>query len=223
MISRQLKAFYYAISSPIMRLSGSLYRAFKSPVSRNTKKIRVHLGPGQRNYLDGWINVDANLFTAKIDVWADLRFPLPFRDNSVDCFYSHHVIEHLPNLQRHMNELFRCLKSGGCVRIGGPNGDSAIQKYVAKDEKWFGDFPDKRDSLGGKFENFIFCRKEHLTVLTYSYLQELLEKAGFKAVQKHLPTRTTSYPQCFDTQVFSKEYEDDFDFPHTLIVEARKP
>lgn len=32
----------------------------------------VQLGPGQKNYIDGWVNVDANFVTAKIDIWADI-------------------------------------------------------------------------------------------------------------------------------------------------------
>ena len=58
-----------------MRANAWLYRHARAP---KTGIIKVHLGPGQRNYIPGWLNVDANLFTAKIDVWADFRFRLPF-------------------------------------------------------------------------------------------------------------------------------------------------
>src|SRR5947209_5397502 len=94
MISRRLKAAYYSLFRMHMKINSMLYKAVRSP---SEGLVKVHLGPGQKNYLPGWINVDANLFTAKIDVWANLCDPLPFRDNSVDVFYSHHVIEHLPD------------------------------------------------------------------------------------------------------------------------------
>src|SRR5256885_13131791 len=87
-LSRSAKATYYVLASPLMRLNGLLYRHLRSP---RHGLARVHLGPGREKYLRGWINVDANLFTAKCDVWADLRHPLPFRDSTVDAFYSHHV------------------------------------------------------------------------------------------------------------------------------------
>lgn len=222
MVSRGVKAAYYTFTGPFMRLSGALYRWIFAPSEGNMKKVKVHLGPGQANYLESWTNVDANLFTAKIDVWADLRNPLPFKCNTVDIFYSHHVIEHLPNLQSHFNELFRCLKPGGKIRIGGPNGDSAIDRFMANDTSWFGDFPDKRNSIGGKFENFIFCRREHLTILTFSFLEEMLKNAGFIHIHKCLPVRETNYTEYIDNQVLSKEYESDFNFPHTLIIEAEK-
>ena len=114
MISRGLKAFFYTLFHIPMRLNGMIYKTFPAP---SKGVVKVHLGPGTIKYFPGWINVDANLFTAKIDVWADLSNPLPFRDQSVDVFYSHHVIEHFPDqfLPTHFKELFRCLKPGGFV------------------------------------------------------------------------------------------------------------
>lgn len=123
MIHPKLKQMFFTLSDPLMRANAWLYRSFLAPSSG---VVRVHLGPGQKNYLAGWINVDANLISAKIDVWANFAHKLPFRDNSVDVFYSHHVIEHVPDLQFHFNEMYRCLKPGGIFRVGGPNGDSAI-------------------------------------------------------------------------------------------------
>ena len=81
MISRELRNLYYTVMRLPMRLNAAFYRSF----SRRTGEVKVHLGPGQKNYIAGWINVDANLFTARIDVWADLANPLPFRDGSVDA------------------------------------------------------------------------------------------------------------------------------------------
>ena len=219
MLSRNAKAMFYRIAGPLMRINGLVYRYFRAP---RKSDIRVHLGPGQNNYIDGWMNVDANMFTGKCDLWADLRNPLPFHNGSVDCFYSHHIIEHLPNVQSHIREVFRCLKPGGVYRVGGPNGDSAIKKFAENDTNWFSDFPDKRASIGGRFENFIFCRGEHLTILTFSFLEELLKTNGFAEVRICKPVRDTGYPELF-SPCLAKEHESDFAVPHTLIVEAVKP
>lgn len=220
MISHRAKVAFFAVCQPAMRLNGCLYRLFRAPDASGLRKVQ--LGPGRGNYLQGWINVDANMFTGKCDVWADLRHPLPFRSATIDAFYSHHVVEHLPTLEQHFREVFRCLKPGGVYRVGGPNGDSAIAKFVANDSAWFIDFPDKRESIGGRFENFIFCRQEHVTILTRSYLTELMEKAGFVGVRVCSPVRETGFPSLF-TECLAKEWESDFAAPHTLIMEAVKP
>jgi predicted SAM-dependent methyltransferase len=219
MLSRRAKAAYYRVAEPLMWLSGTIYRTFRAP--RNGD-VRVQLGPGQRTYLDGWINVDANMFTGRCDVWADLRHRLPFRDGSVACVYSHHVIEHLPNLKWHLEEVFRCLRPGGVYRVGGPNGDEAIAAFARGDAAWFSDFPDARMSLGGRFENFIFCRQEHLTILTESYMRELLTSVGFARVTQCLPVKETNFSELFG-ECLAVEYESDFNYPHTLILEAVKP
>jgi predicted SAM-dependent methyltransferase len=188
-------------------------------------RVRVHLGPGQKKYLKGWINVDANFLTAKCDIWADLRDPLPFPDGSVDAFYSSHVIEHLPDhlLPFHFEEMHRCLKPGGCIRVGGPNGDAAIRQYLAGDIQWFSDFPDKRVSVGGRLANFILCRGEHLSILTPSYIFEIAFGQGFDSLRCCRPETETNYPQIFDELVLQSEWGDCPTAPHTLVVEAEKP
>lgn len=219
MLSRAAKQAYYVAAGPLMKVNGVFYRRFKAPKSG---LLKVHLGPGQKKYMPGWVNVDANMFTAKCDMWGDLRNPLPFHSQSVDTMYSYHVIEHLPNMASHFSECFRCLKPGGVYRVGGPNGDSAIKKFTEDDRNWFGSWPDDRRSIGGRFENFIFCRGEHVTILTLGFLQELLTDAGFTNIRPCVPTRETHSPERF-SDCLEKELESDFDTPHTLIVEAEKP
>ena len=247
MLSRRAKAAFYSMAGPLMWLNGRVYRGLRAPRATGTQGTdrsggatglmgaageggdadaaegaRVHLGPGQSNYLNGWINVDANIFSGKADAWIDLRHPLPFRSDSIRAFYSHHVIEHLPDLRGHLEEVYRCLRPGGVYRMGGPNGDSAIAKYAQGDAQWFPDFPDSRQSLGGRLENFIFCRQEHLTILTYSFLEEMLLDIGFVGLSRQIPTRETTRPDLFN-DCLEREWETDFDFPHTLLIEASKP
>jgi len=218
-MNRKRKALFYSLSGPLMRLNGAIYRRFRAP---RGGRLRVQLGPGQRNYIPGWLNLDANMFTGKCDVWADLRNPLPFHDSTVEALYSHHVVEHLPDLAGHFREAYRVLCPGGVYRVGGPHGDQAMRKYLEGDYAWFSDFPDARRSLGGRLENFIFCRQEHLTILTPSFLGELLSDAGFSDFATRLPVRETGYPELF-APCLEREGESDFESPHTLVVEARKP
>ena len=219
MLSRTAKKLFYQVAGPAMWLNGVLYRHTRAPSSGT---VRIHLGPGREKYLPGWINVDANTFSGKCDVWADLRNPLPFRDASVDGAYSHHVIEHLPDLPGHFVDVFRVLKPGGVYRVGGPNGLSAAKKLLEGDRGWFPGFPDDRDSLGGRFDNFVFCRNEHLTMLTEDWVNEIAAAAGFPAGRLVMQTRETGYPELF-TDCLAMEYEPDFETPRTLMLEYVKP
>jgi SAM-dependent methyltransferase len=218
MLSRGAKAAFYAFAGPMMRINGQIYRRVRAP---KAGELKVQLGPGRANYLEGWVNVDANMFSAKCDVWADLRNSLPFRAGTVDAFYSHHVVEHLPDIDFHFREIYRCLKQGGAYRVGGPNGDSAIAKLVENDLQWFSDFPDRRKSIGGRFENFIFCRREHLTILTYSFLHEIMTDVGFTDLRLCMPVKETYHPDYF-RECLPKEHESDYTAPHTLIIEGVK-
>lgn len=223
MISRQTRALFYKLMGIPMRINGAFYRTFRAP---RKGIVKVHLGPGQLKYIEGWINVDANCFTAKCDIWADLRNKLPFPNLSVDAMYSHHMIEHLPNglLPFHFAEMYRCLKSGGSIRIAGPNGDSAIQKFIEGDCGWFGDWPDKRHSIGGRFANFLLCRNEHNSILTFSYLQELAQDAGFVNIVQCRPRFETKHPQWINSRVLETEKEKPSrEFPDTLVIECEKP
>jgi hypothetical protein len=132
------------------------------------------------------------------------------------------VIEHLPDtfLAAHFREMYRALAPGGAIRVGGPNIDNACLKLIQNDAKWFGDFPDARTSTGGRFANMLFCRNEHLTALTRSYLEELATAAGFSGLHFCAPVNESVY---FDDTVLRFEYEDDFAFPHSILLEAKKP
>jgi hypothetical protein len=108
------------------------------------------------------------------------------------------------------------------IGVGAPNGDSAIKKFTEGDSRWFPDFPDERSSIGGRLENFIFCRGEHLTIVTFSFLEEVLSLQGFVEVRLRKPVIETGYPELF-SPCLMKEHESDLATPHTLIVEAVKP
>lgn len=82
MSSRQVKTAFYTAAGPLMKINGLAYRYFRAP---KKGELKVHLGLGQKNYLEGWVNIDANMFTEKCDLWADLRNPLPFHSGTIDA------------------------------------------------------------------------------------------------------------------------------------------
>jgi SAM-dependent methyltransferase len=73
------------------------------------------------NKKPGAIGVDLNR-GSRADVIADLdRFPYPFRDSSFDALQAVHVIEHLSDVIRSMEEFHRLVRGGGEVLIVTPH------------------------------------------------------------------------------------------------------
>ncbi len=74
----------------------------------------IHKQPGS-------IGLDRNP-ASRADVLADLdRFPYPFADSSFDRLTAIHVIEHVDDVIRTMEEFHRLVRSGGTVRIETPH------------------------------------------------------------------------------------------------------
>ena len=74
-----------------------------------------------RNKLPGAVGVDRNPRTAA-DVLCDLdHFPYPFRDGSFDRLQAVHVIEHVSDVIRTMEEFHRLVRPGGTIFLVTPH------------------------------------------------------------------------------------------------------
>ncbi len=84
------------------------------------KPKTLDVGCGIRKY-PGSIGIDVNPASAA-DVICDLdRFPYPFASRTFDELRAIHVIEHLTDVIRTMEEFHRLVKPGGVVRIETPH------------------------------------------------------------------------------------------------------
>ena len=73
------------------------------------------------NKFPGSIGLDRNP-RSRADVIADLdRFPYPFRDRSFDQLRAVHVIEHVSDVMKTMEEFHRLVRPGGVVTIVTPH------------------------------------------------------------------------------------------------------
>ncbi len=73
------------------------------------------------NKRPGSIGIDRNPSTAA-DVICDLdHFPYPFADRAFDELYAIHVIEHVTDVIRTMEEFHRLVRPGGLIRIETPH------------------------------------------------------------------------------------------------------
>jgi SAM-dependent methyltransferase len=80
----------------------------------------LDVGCGINKY-PGAIGID-RIAGTRADVLGDLdRFPYPFRDNSFDEVRAIHVIEHVADVIRSMEEFHRLLRNGGTVFIATPH------------------------------------------------------------------------------------------------------
>ncbi len=90
-----------------------------------TDSIRVlHVAPEQVFYkkfksFSHWDYTTTDLHSPLADVKADIC-ALPFEDNTYDLILCNHVLEHIPNDLKAMEELYRVLKPGGTAILQVP-------------------------------------------------------------------------------------------------------
>jgi SAM-dependent methyltransferase len=71
------------------------------------------------NLSDFWISLDYNIRSNTIDVQGDGQF-LPFPENLFDTIVSIDVLEHIPDPDKLVSELYRVLKPGGKIILSTP-------------------------------------------------------------------------------------------------------
>jgi SAM-dependent methyltransferase len=136
-----------------------------------TRSLRVlHIAPEQVFYtkfktLDNWAYTTTDLHSPLADVKADIC-ALPFKNEEYDLIFCNHVLEHIPNDQKAMEELYRVLKKGG-----------TLIAQVPLDESREITFED--DSITDKKERTrIFGQYDHVRIYGIDYYSRL-EKTGF--------------------------------------------
>lgn len=99
--------------------------------------LKLNIGAGFWA-LKGWRTLDCY---RSADFYTDLRemTPLEIEDNCIVKAFSSHCIEHVKDehIEHLLNELHRCMKSGGILRLSCPDVDKAFDAYKRNDAKWF--------------------------------------------------------------------------------------
>ena len=139
-----------------------------------TDTIRVlHVAPEQVFYrkfksFSHWDYTTTDLHSPLADVKADIC-ALPFEDNTYDFILCNHVLEHIPNDLKAMEELYRVLK---------PGGTAILQVPLEEDrENTFED-----DSITDQQERTrIFGQYDHVRIYGQDYYKRLQE-VGFEAI-----------------------------------------
>ena len=122
-------------------------KAILKKIDRKTddEKLMINIGGGEF-FVRHWRVMDYNTDYYKrgygiIDYFHDLKSPgpFPFQDNQVYLFYSSHTLEHIDNkyCQHILDEIYRCLKPEGAVRLTMPGFDGIKKAYINKDNRFF--------------------------------------------------------------------------------------
>ena len=115
--------------------------------------------------------VSADLFMDDVDVKTDIQNMNVFSDETFDFIICSHVMEHVPNDQQAMNEIFRVLKKNGRGIVMTPilrNFESVDEDHECKDvaERW------QR-----------FGQDDHIRLYSKNIFMNRLEQAGFRITQ----------------------------------------
>ncbi len=141
----------------------------------NVKKKVLHFAPEQAFYklFRNQKNLDyttTDLFSPLADVKADIC-NLPFDDNSYDIILCNHVLEHIPDDTKAMQELFRVLKPGGMAILQIPQDLSRTTTFAD-------------DSITDQKERAeIFGQYDHVRIYGRDYFDKL-RSIGFTVVEE---------------------------------------
>ena len=100
-------------------------------------------------YETKWYRYSPGVIDYNHNLASEDKFPL--KNNSISLFYLSHTIEHIPQryCQHLFNELYRCLKHGGAIRLTNPDFDLGYEAYKNKNLEFFKKY--KGSDLDEKF------------------------------------------------------------------------
>ena len=169
----------------------------------------IQIGSGT-NPLPGFENIDF-YFDKRTTHGHDLRYPLPFADNSFEGGFSEHTLEHLPPFYalKLLSEMHRVLKPGAIFRCVVPD----LGKYI---RYYNGEVPNQEFNQYSSGCEAIWCLTQnwfHQSVWDEHMLSQKLLEAGFSS------TKGAKFMEGDDPRLLVDLQERAWE---SLYVEARK-
>ncbi|MBT7655838.1 MAG: class I SAM-dependent methyltransferase [Flavobacteriales bacterium] len=148
-----------------------LYLERETSLLSQTLRV-LHVAPEQAFYqrfknFSHWEYTTTDLHSPLADVKADLT-ALPFAEETFDLIFCNHVLEHIPEDQKALSELYRVLKKGGTAILQVPLDEN--RKTTFEDNSITD--PKKRTQIFGQYD--------HVRIYGQDYYQRL-KTAGFQA------------------------------------------
>jgi predicted SAM-dependent methyltransferase len=189
-------------------------------------KKYLQLGSGDYR-AESFLNSDYFL-SGKAELGIDVRFPLPFADESWNGIYAHHLVEHVSydDAYKLFRECYRVLKLGGIFRMVVPDLEVFLKLYVNPDpharRTIFSLYPEhimETLSVRTPLEmiDYIFRdnkHNRHLSAWDWETAKARLEAAGFSRVHR------SSVNQSSDEMLLGHDKSHWSGF--SLYVEAKK-
>jgi predicted SAM-dependent methyltransferase len=173
-------------------LSYSKVRAAMGPLARawpfrktppEGAYLNVGCGPFAR---PGFFNIDYDYHDG-VDLYHDLRRPMPIASGSAGGLFSEHCLEHLSfdDCRFALGEFHRVLKPGAVIRISVPDGEAYARRYVAGEPQPYME----NDSLAIGYTpimsiNRIFYGSGHRFIYDYETMAGQLAAVGFTDIRR---------------------------------------
>lgn len=90
--------------------------------------LKVNLGCGKKKK-DGWIGIDQEKWDC-VDIVCNIDDRILLEDNSVNKLYSSHVLEHVEDFTKIMEEIYRICKNNAIIEIKVPHFSGSSGFYV---------------------------------------------------------------------------------------------
>lgn len=161
--------------------------------SKEKKKV-LHFAPEQAFYklFRKQKNLEyttTDLLSPLADVKADIC-NLPFDDNSYDCILCNHVLEHIPDDTKAMQELYRVLKPGGMAILQIPQD---VSRAITFSDNSITDEKERAK---------IFGQYDHVRVYGLDYFDKL-RSIGFKVIEEEYTKKIS--PELVEKYCLAKE------------------
>lgn len=168
---------------------------------RSQPHRKLEIGPGAQR-IEGFETLNV-LPNSNVDYVWDAAKRLPFRDGTFEVVYASHILEHIPwyNTEQVLAEWVRIVAPGGRLEIWVPDGLKICKAFVDAEERhshdyeqdgWYR-FNDDKDSCRwacGRIFSYgdgvgtLGDPNWHLAVFSYRYLEQALQKAGCRSVER---------------------------------------
>lgn len=130
-------------------------------------------------------------------IYSDVTKKIPLKNNSVECIYTSHMLEHLSRdeVVKFLKEALRVLEPGGVLRVSVPDLKIIVNDYIKNEnadefmEKLLVQAPPINNVIS-KFKLFISGYRHHQWMYDGKSLTLLLKSCGFKFIKICKPGET---------------------------------